>query len=58
MTKASFATVAGLLVVVAGLYSVVHSFEAGAWVKLVIYVVLTCLGIWMFSDGYTNLPKK
>nr|DAT52600.1 MAG TPA: hypothetical protein [Caudoviricetes sp.] len=58
MTKASFDTVAGLLAVVAGLYSVVHSYEAGAWVKLVLYVVLTCLGIWMFSDGYTNLPKK
>ena len=58
MTKASFDTVAGLLLAVVGLSSVVPSYEAGAWVKLVLYVVLTCLGIWMFSDGYTNLPKN
>lgn len=58
MTRASFDTVAGLLLVVIGLSSVGSSYEAGAWVKLVLYVVLTCLGVWVFSDGYTNLPKK
>lgn len=33
MTKASFDTVAGLLLAVVGLSSVVPSYEAGAWVK-------------------------
>lgn len=58
MTKASFDTIGGLLIILIGYSLAKQNYEAGDWLWFVINVILIVVGIWMFSNGYDNLPKK
>ena len=58
MTKASFDTIGGLLIAfVAGNLAQYH-YSVANWWMFALHVIFTVTGIWMFSNGYSNLPKK
>lgn len=58
MTKASFDTIGGLLMALIGYSLAKQDYTAGDWLWFALHVIFTVAGIWIFSDGYGNLPKK
>lgn len=58
MTKASFNTIGGLIIAYCAIELVGQNYPDGNWWRLAVDVILIALGVWMFIDGYDNLPKK
>ena len=58
MTKASFNTIGGLLIALVAGNLAQHDYSVADWGRFALHVIFTVAGIWMFSDGYSNLPKK
>jgi hypothetical protein len=58
MTKASFDTIGGLFIAfVAGNLAQYH-YSVANWWRFAMHVIFAVAGIWMFNNGYNNLPKK
>lgn len=58
MTKASFDTISGLLAAIIGGILMQAHCEDDNWWSRVFYIGLIVGGIWIFNEGYGNLPKK
>ena len=58
MTKASFDTIGGLLMALIVGMLARQDYAAGDWFWFVLHVIFIGWGIWIFSCGYSNLPKK
>lgn len=58
MTKASFNTIGGLLIAFVAGNLAMQDYAEGNWWRLALHVIFTVAGSWMFSNGYSNLPKK
>lgn len=58
MTKASFDTIGGLLMALIGYSLAKQDYTAGDWLWFALHVILTWWGIWIFANGYNNLPKR
>lgn len=58
MTKASFDTIGGLLIALVAGNLAQHDYSVANWWMFALHVIFTVAGIWMFSNGYNNLPKK
>lgn len=58
MTKASFDTIGGLIIACCAIELVEQNYSEGNWWRLAMNAIFIALGVWMFIDGYNNLPKK
>ena len=58
MTKASFDTIGGLLIAFVARNLAQHDYSVANWWRFALHVIFTVAGIWMFNNGYSNLPKK
>lgn len=58
MTKASFDTIGGLLIAFVAGNLAQHDYSVANWWRFALHVIFTVAGIWMFSNGYSNLPKN
>ena len=58
MTKASFDTISGLLMGIIGAIFLETDYGDGNWWQRALHVILVVGGIFVFNNGYRNLPKK